>query len=127
MTPSGTLASQQNTSHHILTLEGNNKRNIVNTNQSMLETVKNLQGRVHNLWASDFTEIIDDNKSNVPVCSITKNMPIEPIDNSHEEQQLIDKDDDTLADNDDCSSQLRKRVKVISKLRGKNKASSIEA
>ncbi|CAG8642403.1 7167_t:CDS:2, partial [Funneliformis caledonium] len=173
--PSGTLALQQNTSHHILTLEGNNQRNTVNTNQSMLETVKNLKGRVHGLWASDFTEIIDDNKSNVSVYSITRNTPIEPIDYSHEEitrpreeqkwhsivikqfksardnvdclnikikrlsvenealifvnkellklkdeikiefnrykleQQLIDEDDNTLADNDDRSSQLRKR------------------
>ncbi|CAG8635451.1 5555_t:CDS:2 [Funneliformis mosseae] len=83
--PSGTSASQQNTSHHILNLEGNNQQNTVNTNQLMLETVKNLKGRMHGLWASDFTEIIDDNKSNVLICSITRNILIEPINYSHEE------------------------------------------
>ncbi|CAG8662237.1 13059_t:CDS:2, partial [Funneliformis caledonium] len=62
---SGTSASQQNTSHYILTLEG----------------------RVYGLWALDFTKIIDDNKSNVPVRSITRNMPMEPINYSHEDQE----------------------------------------
>ena len=43
------------------------------------------------------------------------------------EQQLIDEDDDTLTTDDDRSSRPRKRVKFISKSRGKNKASSVEA
>ncbi|CAG8709048.1 932_t:CDS:2 [Funneliformis mosseae] len=58
---SGTSDSQQNTSHYILTLK-----------ECML-------------WASDFTKIIDDNKSNVPVYNITRNTLMELIDYPHEE------------------------------------------